>query len=431
MKKLKFPPAVWIGSLYFSEGVPAAVICEVSIVILLLLGWNAEKTTAAVNTLGLVWIFKPLWSPLVDIFKSKKFWIVAMQFCLAATFAGAALASRAADPATLVAILALAALFSATFDIAGDGFYLVSLSNYQQTLFSGLRSVFFRCAMVFANGAIVYLISQSGNDGNACGTAFGFLAILFVALAIFHLAALPKCENASPRSSGGIFSSWQRFVALMRDFFTRQKLWKYLIFILFYRFAEAQLGVISKIFLLDKNGGAMPLSKYSIAVGSIGIAAMLLGGVLGGIYASRAGLKKSLLLMAAALNLPDALYLLWGFVPINSFWLQNAVIAVEQFGYGFGFAGYMLLMIYFTSGSGEFKTSHFSILTGFMILGLRLPGIFSGKLLTVLPELFQKSELSNYQLFFIWVMLATLVSFAATLLVLPEIDADFGKKSSR
>lgn len=430
MKKLTFPPAAWIASLYFSEGVPAAIICEVSIVVLLLLGWNAEKTTATVNALGLIWIFKPLWSPTIDIFKSKKFWIVAMQFCLAAAFAASAYAAQAERSVLLVAILGIAAFFSATFDIAGDGFYLVSLNGYQQTLFSGLRSVFFRCAMVFANGGIVYLIAISGNGNIACGKAFMVLAALFAVLGIFHLAALPECEKSlsAPEKSS---SSFARVFELIKAFVVRKNLWKYLFFILFYRFAEAQLGVIAKIFLLDQRGAAMPLEKYSISVGTIGIAAMLAGGILGGIYASRFGLKKSLLLMTAALNLPDILYLLWGFVPINAFSLQNTVIAVEQFGYGFGFAGYMLLMIYFTKDSGDYKTSHFSLLTGFMILGLRLPGIFSGKLLSELPKIFSSLALSNYQLFFIWVMLATLVSFAATLLVTSEIDPDFGKKESR
>ena len=335
-------------TLYFAEGVPAAVICEVSIVVFVMLGWGAAKTASLVSLLGLVWVFKLLWAPAVDSLATKKKWIITTQLMLGMIFLLSSFFFVPAKADILFWLLAVGAVFSATSDIACDGFYIIALDQKGQAFYSGWRSVFYRCAMVAANGGILALAAALGNSPQAWQSCFLITGVVFVALAVFHFFILPEVESGS--AGGGKY--FAAFFESFRNFIARRDLLLFLIFFLLYRFAEAQLTVVAKIFLLDSSCGAgMPLEKYSLAVGTVGIVAMLIGGVLGGVYISRTGLRRSLIPMALALNIPDVLYLLWSFVSLKSFALQTLMIAVEQAGYGFGFTGYMLVMIRFADGS--------------------------------------------------------------------------------
>ncbi len=415
MKKNRLTsPFCWVPTLYFAEGIPAAVICEVSIVVFIMLGWSAARTASLVSLLGLVWVFKLLWAPAVDSTATKKKWIVVTQLLLGATFLLSSFFLTPAKADILFLLFAAGAVLSATFDIACDGFYIIGLDKKEQAFYSGWRSVFYRCAMVAANGGIVALAAKLGNSPQAWQSSFMITGIVFIVLAVLHTFILPGVESGC-NVHGRYFAA---FIESFKNFISRRDLLLFLTFFLCYRFAEAQLTVVSKVFLLDGNCGAgMTLERYSLAVGTVGIAAMLAGGVLGGMYISRVGLRKSLIPMAMALNIPDVLYLLWSFATVESLFYQTLMIAVEQAGYGFGFTGYMLVMIRFADGSGNYKTSHFALLTGVMILGLRLPGMFSGWLLENIPQICGMAESTKYQLFFTWVMIATLVSFGVTLLV--------------
>jgi len=191
-----------------------------------------------------------------------------------------------------------------------------------------------------------------------------------------------------------------------------------------FRFAEAQLTIVSRLFLLDAAGGGLTKAQYGVMVGTVGVAAMLAGGVAGGLFAAHVGLRRALLPMALALNVPDALYAWWAFRPVDGGVTRALFIGIEQFGYGFGFTGYMLVMIYLANKCGAFQTTVFSLLSCLMIAGLRLPGMFSGTLL----ERAGVFGLTDYQGFFLWVLAATLVSFAVTILAARSIPAGYGRK---
>ena len=415
--KVKAP--VWISSLYFAEGVPAAVVCEVSMVLFVAMGRSPESIARDVSILGMPWMLKPLWSCLVDLYGAKRHWIVGAQFLLAALFAGAAAFSG--NFGWLWWLLFAAAVVSATHDIAADGFYIVALDAHRQSLYSGLRSVFYRAAMIAANGGLIFAAARMTRSGVAhpWAWALGMAAAVFGVLAVFHLFALPTDERGAAAPGFG------QLAATLKEFAKIPDLWRSIVFLLLFRFAEAQLAIVSRLFLLDPAGGGLSETQYSVMVGTVGVAAMLAGGVAGGAFAARFGLKASLLPMALALNVPDALYAWWAFFPVQNDVVRAVFIGVEQFGYGFGFTGYMLLMIYLAGRCGAFQTTIFSLLTCLMIAGLRVPGMFSGWLLKHAGV----CGLSDYQGFFIWVLAATLVSFAATLWAAGRLPAEFGRKA--
>lgn len=414
--KVKSP--VWISSLYFAEGVPAAVICEVAVVTFFAMGRSQESIARDVSILGMPWMLKPLWSCLVDLYGTKRRWIVCSQLLLAACFAFAAF--FVGSFGWLWWMLFAAALVSATHDIAADGFYIVALDDHRQSLYSGLRSVFYRAAMIVANGGLIFGVArlEEFGVGNSWAWALGAAAAVFGVLALFHLFVLPTDER--PAAARG----WSGFAATLREFAKIPDLWRFVVFLLLFRFAEAQLTVVSKLFLLDAAGGGLTQAQYGVMVGTVGVAAMLAGGVAGGIFAARVGLKAALLPMALALNVPDALYAWWAFRPVDGEVTRALFIGIEQFGYGFGFTGYMLAMICLANRCGAFQTTVFSLLSCLMIAGLRIPGLFSGTLLKNAGV----CGLTNYQGFFLWVLAATAVSFAATWMLARSIPSGYGRK---
>ena len=413
--KVKAP--VWISTLYFAEGVPAAVICEVSLVIFKALGRPKESIPLAVSVLGLPWMLKPLWSCLVDFFGTKRRWIVATQLLLAAFFAFAAAFSGSF--VWLWWAFFAAALASATHDIAADGFYLVALDDHRQSLYSGLRSVAFRVAMIAANGGLIFVAARLAESGvgRPWLWGLGIAAAVFGVLALFHASALPVGERGTAAPGVGVLA------ATLKEFFKIPRLWRFIAFLLLFRFAEAQLTNVAKLFLLDAAGGGLTDAQYGVMVGTIGVAAMLAGGVAGGAFAARVGLRKALIPMVLALNVPDALYAWWAFFPVRNDVLRALFIGVEQFGYGVGFTGYMLVMIYLASRCGAFHTTIFSLLSCLMIAGLRLPGLFSGLILDAAGV----CGMSDYQGFFLFVLAVTPLSFAATWLVRRVIPAEYGR----
>ena len=415
--RFKAKAPVWVSTLYFAEGVPAAVICEVATVIFFALGRPQASIARDVSILGMPWMLKPLWSCLVDLYGTKRQWIVVTQFVLGGIFAAAA--GLSGSFVWLWWMFFAAAVVSATHDIAADGFYIVALDDYRQSLYSGLRSVFYRVAMIGANGGLIFVAAKLGDWGVAAPWRWclGLTAAVFGVLALFHLPALPDEVRRAASGNGGALG------ATLDAFLKIPDLWRFLVFLLLFRFAEAQLSVMAKLFLLDPAGGALSVKQYGVMAGTIGVAAMLAGGVLGGAFASRVGLRRALLPMALALNVPDVFYAWWAFFPVRGPVVQASFIGIEQFGYGFGFTGYMLVMIYLASRCGAFQTTIFSLLSCLMIAGLRIPGAFAG-------WIFERSGvpgLTKYQGFFLWVLAATLVSFEATLLLRSRIPPGYGR----
>ena len=613
-------PWFWVPSLYYAEGIPYVVVMMVSVIFYKRMGLSNTDIALYTSWLYLPWVIKPLWSPVVDIFKTKRSWIIAMQLFIGAGLGGVALTIPM--PAFFKFTLAffwLLAFSSATHDIAADGFYMLGLTKHDQAWFVGIRSTFYRFAMITGQGLLIILagfieshsglenidikvianpnakvvefihpdslkiaaesgelriiaypkdveiaavsklktevdsivrfaeewnISQdhtvkekdsnkidkdhaeeswwqrkvvqnfkdflkdhfgeenaeisstnagsvgivyfylskppdaeeqivinfgrssgdksislfkspyagsrilfnksnwdkpaiaviqldpklrtishanftatSGNIPLAWSITFFFLTAMFIFFFIYHKFLLPHPDSDHPSLTEKSKNIFREFVETFVLFFKKDRIGTILGFLLLFRLAESQIVKLASPFLLDTQeigGLALTTGQVGFVYGTIGILALTFGGILGGFLAAKHGLKSWLWPMAIAINLPDLVYVYLSYAQPDNFWIINACVAVEQFGYGFGFTAYMLYMIFVSDG--KHKTAHFAITTGFMALGMMIPGMFSGWL----------QEIIGYQHFFVWVIIATIPGF----LILPFIplDKNFGKK---
>lgn len=416
-------PWTWIPSLYFAEGLPNVVVMTVSVIMYKKLGISNTEIALYTSWLYLPWVIKPFWSPLVDVLRTKRWWIVSMQLLIGAGLAGVGLTI----PTTsffqyTLAFLWLMAFSSATHDIAADGFYMLPLSSHEQAWFVGIRSTFYRLAMIAGQGLLVMLagvLEKTMDVSAAWSLVFYGLAGLCFFLGAYHWAMLPRPAGDRRRAGADASSVWNGICDAFVSFFAKKGIATILFFLLFYRFAEAQLVKMASPFLLDENGiGGLGLStgEVGFVYGTVGIIMLTVGGILGGLVAARKGLKFWLFWMVLAINLPNAVYVFLSQFQPESYFFVNLAVAIEQFGYGFGFTAYMLYMLYVSRG--EHETAHYAICTGFMALGMMLPGMVSGWL----------QELIGYQHFFIWVMIATIPSFLVCWFV--KVDEDFGREHS-
>lgn len=422
---LRRNPWLWVPSLYFAQGIPYVVVMTVSVILYKRLGISNTDIALYTSWLYLPWVIKPLWSPVVDLLRTKRFWVVAMQFAVGAALALVALTIPLPSFFRYtLAVFWLMAFSSATHDIAADGFYMLGLDQHQQAAFVGVRSAFYRAAMIAGQGLLVVLAGQlelatGGDVAFAWAITFGVLAVLFLLFFVYHRFILPFPASDRPAARSNDRSPLAEFARVFLLFFKKKHILATLAFLLLYRFAEAQLVKLVSPFLLDardKGGLGLTTSEVGLTYGTVGIVALTLGGVLGGYAASRNGLKYWLWPMVCAIHLPDLAYVYLSYVQPTDLVLINAAIAVEQFGYGFGFTAYMLYMIMVSDG--EHRTAHYAICTGFMALGMMLPGMFSGWL----------QDHIGYRYFFLWVMLSTVPGFLVTALI--RIDPEFGKKRS-
>jgi PAT family beta-lactamase induction signal transducer AmpG len=540
----------WVPSLYYAEGIPIIIAMTVSVVMYRRLGISNTAIAFWTSILYLPWTIKPLWSPLVDVYSTKRSWVLWMQLILACTFTiiGFMLALPWYFPVSLT-LLWIVAISSATHDIAADGFYMLGLTQHRQTWFVGIRSTFYRLAMITASGLIVMLAGyvesrtglapvqvrvtavpfdqwkssaaaeqinnvaakgkpeivicpthleiplyqpgistpdsvslnislsappqdkkkiivhfgrQSGNKNiylpsevklefdqnswnkpvklaikvdrklNEPGEAvfaatagntifswqlsFWVLGVIFIALALYHLFLLPYPVSDAARQTRNFLAA---NLDVFRSYFSKPGIGGMIAFLLFFRFAEAQLVKLAAPFMLDAQeagGLALTTSQVGWVYGTIGIIALVIGGLCGGFLASRHGLKAWLWPMTLFINLPDLVYVYLAYSQPENFSVICICVAIEQFGYGFGFTAYMLFMIYISQG--KYQTSHYAISTAFMAMGMMIPGLISGYIQTAL----------GYQQFFVYIMLATIPSF--TVLKFVHIDPEFGRKKN-
>jgi len=541
----------WIPSLYFAEGIPYIIVMFVASDMYKTLGVSNAKFAFWTSLLYLAWVVKPLWSPFIDIYSTKRKWVIGMQIVLAAAFVGVSLALHTPFwfPLSLL-FLWIMAFSSATHDIAADGLYMLALDGHGQAFFTGIRSTFYRVAMIVGLGLLVMLtgvildhtgldplklniqvVPQSEiqeivnpgdiviepsdgtseilvfpkdvkvpiynrNDVNPCDSAnvyfvlsaapengktvnmtfgqkkgsqdvylassgvfsfdsynwnipqkatlkvkhnlqtkaiarfeaqagdvpfawsmsIGFLGLLFIIFAFYHKYMLPRpIEDQDTSEEKGNDSYFEVFAS----FFRKKEIIASVAFLLLYRFSESQLTKMASPFLLDarENGGlALSLTEKGLAYGTIGLVSLLTGGILGGLIASRDGLKKWIWWMAIAINVPNVVYIFLSYAMPDSRAVIYGCVAIEQLGYGFGFTGYMLYMLYI-AGQGKHKTAHYAITTGFMALGMMIPGMISGAV----------QEFLGYQHFFIYVIICTIPSFIALSFI--KVDPKFGKKT--
>ncbi len=582
---LKQNPWAWIPTLYFAEGLPYVIVISVSVIMYKRLGISNADIALYTSWLYLPWVIKPLWSPFVDILKTKRFWIVSMQLLIGAGMAGVAFTIPLPDFFQFtLAFLWLIAFSSATHDISADGFYMLGLNENQQSFYVGIRSTFYRVAMIAGQGLLVilagylegafgvhpaefkvvatpdkffqetvkvdsfkiaplegslrmiakpdlveistrpktkeevesllnlahdfnimngfsndrfsrpdttvsqdlvgnvgivrfvlskqpdkekeYIVSVAHTSGSenfkviegdtlkfnsrnwnkpafaviqldqtvtgktealfkaqinkvslAWVFTFAVTGILFFIFFAYHKFILPHPEGDKPAGANRNSTALKEFFRTFVRFFEKKNIILTIGFLLLYRFGESQLVKMASPFLLDpKDSGGLGLSTTDVGYiyGTVGVIALIIGGILGGMAIAKKGLKYWIWIMAFAINLPDLLYIYMAYAQPSSLWIIYACVAVEQLGYGFGFTAYMMYMIYICEG--EYKTSHYAIATGFMALGMMIPGMFSGII----------QEMLGYKLFFVWVVIATIPSFILVKFI--PLDYHFGKK---
>ena len=413
-------PWLWVPSLYFAQAIPYVVAMQLSVIMYKDLGISNTDIAFYTSLLYLPWVIKPLWSPVVDMFGTKRGWTVVLQLVVAASLVAVGMVLHLPVFFSVsLAVMWLMAFSSATHDIAADGFYMLGLRQKDQAAFVGVRSTFYRLANLAGQGPLVvlagYLAVSLGDAHQAWSIVFFVLAGLFAAAFAWHQLVLPRPKDDQAVARGA--NPLAEFFGTFGAFFGKRDIWLILGFILTFRLGESQLLKLVAPFLKDpieKGGLGLSTAQYGIAYGTIGIIFLTIGGLAGGYLISRLGLKRCLWLMVFAVHLPDLVFVYLSQAQPTNFYLISAFLAIEQFGYGFGFTAMMLYMIMVSEG--EHKTAHYAICTGFMALGMMVPGMWSGAL----------QEYLGYKHFFIWTCLATIPAFIMAALV--KIDPEFGKK---
>jgi PAT family beta-lactamase induction signal transducer AmpG len=400
-------PWSWVPSLYFAEGLPYVIVMTVSVI--MYKNFNLSNTEIAFYTgwLYLPWVIKPLWSPFVDLFKTKRWWITTMQMLVGIGFAAIAFTLNMPYMIELsLAFFWLMAFASATHDIAADGFYLLAVPDKdEQALFVGIRSTFYRISTIAGQGLLVllagYLIDSNMGIATAWTITFAVMAVVFIALFLYHRIMLPRPDSDHATSDDTSAKAILKgFVNTFITFFKKPYALSSIIFMLLYRLPEALLVKMTSPFLLDsveQGGMGMTTLQVGMATGTVGVIGLTIGGILGGVCASHGGLKRWLWPMVTAISLPNIVYVIMAYTH-PALWVVNALIFVEQFGYGFGFTAYMLFLIHYAEG--ESTTAHYALCTAFMAMGMMIPGMAAGWL----------QEMLGYQHFFILICILCLVT---------------------
>lgn len=432
-------PWFWIPTLYFAQGIPYFIVNNISVMMFTKMGVPNGDMAMFTSLLYLPWMIKPFWSPFVDIFKTKRWWTVVMQLVMTVAFVltifsipmpAAEMMATQSTPISMfyvtLILFVVTAFASATHDIAADGFYMLALSQSNQAAFVGIRSTFYRLSSIFGQGVLVALAglieNNTGNIPMSWKVTMIVTAVIFALCTLYHTFILPRptTDTSSLKEDkptvGAIFREFGRTFA---TYFKKPGVWLAIVFMLLYRLPEAFLIKMCMPFLVaSKEMGGLALSTAEVGVvyGTIGVFFLTIGGILGGIFASRIGLKKSLWTMAGCMTLPCLTFVYLAVYQPESLVLTSIAIAIEQFGYGFGFTAYMLYMMYFSEG--ELKTSHYSICTAFMAMSMLIPGMFAGYI----------QEAIGYINFFWMVMVCCVATLAVTFFVDRKIDPNYGKK---
>ena len=437
MNKVNLSPWWWVPTLYFAEGIPYFIVNNISVIMFTNMGMSKGDMAMYTSLLYLPWVIKPLWSPFVDIIRTKRWWIISMQVLMSAAFALLAFTLPHPSPeviasghtgvsmfAVTLVIFWISAFASATHDIAADGFYMLALKPGDQSLFVGIRSTFYRLSSIFGQGVLVVIAGilerKTGDIPLAWSVTLFISAAIFAAITIWHTYGLPRPDSDSLRTLEGTSSFkdiFSEFGRTFRTFFSKKNVLIAMAFMLLYRLPEAFLVKMMNPFLLDaaeKGGLGLSTEMVGLVYGTVGVASLTVGGILGGIAASGWGLKRSLWPMALSLTLPCLSFVFLAMFQPESIWLISGCVALDQFGYGFGFTAYMLYLIWFSDG--EFKTAHYSLCTAFMALSMMLPGMVAGFI----------QEAVGYVYFFSFVMICCLVTVFVTSLV--KVDPEYGRK---
>lgn len=407
-------PIFWISTLYFAMGIPFVTINAVSGIMYKDMGVSDAKITFWTGLIMLSWTLKPLWSPFLEIYKTKKFFVLFTQAAIGVLFALIALSLPLHDFFRYsIALFAVVAFCGATHDVVADGTYIAFLSNKEQARYIGWQGAFYNLAKIISSGALVYfagVLEKTKGVTHAWMIIMGVYALIFFALAVYHYWVLPKEqkneEDKKDKNAGNIR---KELLEVITSFFTKRNILWSVMFIILYRFAEGFAIKIAPLFFkAPRTAGGLGLSTSDIGLiyGTYGSAAFILGSVLAGYFISARGLKKSLIWLCCAFNIPFVVYALLAHYQPEDLFSVGLAVVTEYFGYGFGFVGLMLYMMQ-QIAPGKHKTAHYAFATGIMNLGVMIPGMFSGMI----------SDWIGYKMFFIWVLVATIPAFIVTLLV--------------
>lgn len=440
MKSNNVSPWLWVPTLYFAEGVPYFIVNNISVMMFTKMGVPNGDMAFFTTLLYFPWFLKGIWSPLVDVVRTKRWWIVTMQVLLTALMVLLTLTlphpevdviNSGQTPISLfmltLVLFIIAAFASATHDIAADGYYMLAHSPSSQAAFIGIRSTFYRIASVFGQGVLVFIAGHiekdTGDIPYSWQVTLGVSAVIFFLITLYHIFCLPHSDEDRPRQASveeaKTKSNWSELAESFVTFIKKPNVLWAIAFMLLYRLPEGFLIKMCQPFLVrSTETGALGLSTEIVGLiyGTFGVIALLAGGIVGGIVASKIGLKRSLWVMAACMTLPCLTFVYLAIYQPDNIILISIALCIEQFGYGFGFTAYMLYMMYFSEG--EFKTSHYAICTAFMALSMMLPGFVAGYI----------QEAIGYVNFFWMVMLCCIATIAVTSIVRRQIDDQYGRK---
>lgn len=440
MKSNNVSPWLWVPTLYFAEGVPYFIVNNISVMMFTKMGVPNGDMAFFTTLLYFPWFLKGIWSPLVDVVRTKRWWIVTMQVLLTALMVLLTLTlphpevdviNSGQTPISLfmltLVLFIIAAFASATHDIAADGYYMLAHSPSSQAAFIGIRSTFYRIASVFGQGVLVFIAGHiekdTGDIPYSWQVTLGVSAVIFFLITLYHIFCLPHSDEDRPRQASveeaKTKSNWSELAESFVTFIKKPNVLWAIAFMLLYRLPEGFLIKMCQPFLVhstETGGLGLSTEMVGLIYGTFGVIALLAGGIVGGIVASKIGLKRSLWIMAACMTLPCLTFVYLAIYQPDNIILISIALCIEQFGYGFGFTAYMLYMMYFSEG--EFKTSHYAICTAFMALSMMLPGFVAGYI----------QEAIGYVNFFWMVMLCCIATVFVTFVVRGQIDEQYGRK---
>lgn len=429
MKEMQISPWKWIPSLYIAEGIPYCAVNTLPVLFYCEMGVSIPEITAWTGLLSLPWMIRPFWSPFVDIFSTKRHWTLAMQMLMTLCMLAVAICLPTSFFfASTLSVFACMAFFSATHDIAADGFYMLALSEKQQADFVGIRSTFYKVATVLGQGGLTllagWLETRGMQPSGAWAIVFYCLTALFFSIWLWHTQTLPRLPDDHPAGGTSASDIVRNFGLTFVTFFRKPHIGVAIAFMLLFRLPEAMCGKMVAIFMktpLEEGGLGLSLTKIGFANGTVGVIALLAGGVLGGIAIGRGGLSRWLWPMAMSLALPCVVYCLLAIWPTADFSLICVAVGFEQFGYGFGLTALMMYMIYFARGESE--TSHYAFCIAFSMAGIMLPGMAAGWIFERISEwrLSGFSEGNAFEMYFWFVMVCCLTTFIACVIARPSI----------
>lgn len=406
-------PIFWVPTVYFAMGLPFVSLSMVSVLMFSDMGISNSQIAFWTSLIMLPWFLKALWSPLLELFNTKKHFVILTEFITSICFCLIAFSLHLPNFFVYsIAFMGVMAISGATHDVAGDGVYISELNPSQQAKYIGWQGAFYNLAKIITNGLLVYL---AGWLKELLGIQEAWMVItllsgfLIASIAFYHLRSLPSSETFNKNKTYQNIDALKSFWAVIRLFFTKKHIIYYILFIVLYRFAEGFAMKIAPLFLkapVQEGGLGLSIKEIGIIYGTFGTVAFILGSVIAGYYISKKGLKRTLFILCCFFNIPFVVYLLLAIYQPNSLWVISTAIIFEYFGYGFGFVGLMLFMMQ-QIAPGKHKMAHYAFATGIMNLGIMIPGMISGYM----------SEQLGYCNFFIWVLIATIPAFIVTWLV--------------